>query len=493
MSIHDLFLKFLFFGTFSSLPKRKKCIISLVALSILLTACQPTPEAEAVVNKSDGKLEQVIGADPLPKAQEEYPERLTLAPFGNDAFSVEMDAVVEAPDVGRVPVAEVVGGSYDAAWARTMMERMADGRALYTYETEIPVTKDKIAGEIALIQELLVDPEAHLPKGMSETERKEQIQAWQEEYEALQQAYRSAPDTFDAKPADLSDEWYSVHGRFNAAADFGKRRMTYLEAGASGYVRFNNFEDGLGRLSRYDYASDLMGGNDLSITRDQAVQTGLDFLGSLGLTDFAPSLVMMGCCEPRDATERPLEQWPQAYKIWFTRSVNGVPTAFSVQKYAVDTAEPLYAPGISEGFAVLTIRDAGVVYMDYYDPGTVVRVVNENVALLPFDEIVTRFQQQMLYGFSPMRYEDKRITANTLRIDRVSLGLVEVKKRNDPAVRLLIPAWTFFGALIQTYSEAVPHGFTLNENKQYIDREPGACYLILNAIDGSVIDPAKGY
>ena len=493
MSIHDLFLKFLFFGTFSSLPKRKKCIISLVALSILLTACQPTPEAEAVVNKSDGKLEQVIGADPLPKAQEEYPERLTLAPFGNDAFSVEMDAVVEVPDVGRFPVAEVVGGSYDAAWARTIMERMADGRALYTYETEIPATKEKIAAEIALIQEILADPEAHLPKGISEAERKEQIQAWQEEYEALQQAYRSAPDTFDAKPADLSDEWYSVHGRFNAAADFGKRRMTYLEAGASGYVRFNNFEDGLGRLSRYDYASDLMGGNDLSLTKEEAIQTGLAYLATLGLTDLAPSLVMMGYCEPRESAEKPLEQWPQAYTIWFTRSVNGVPVAFSAQKYAVDNTEPLYAPRISEGFAVLTIRDAGVVYMDYYDPGTVVRVVNENVALLPFDEIVARFQRQMLYGILPMRYEDERITANSLRIDRVSLSLVEVKKRNDPDVRLLVPAWTFYGALIQTYSEADPYGFTLDENMQHIDREPGACYLVLNAIDGSVIDPAKGY
>lgn len=493
MYIHDYFLKFLFFGTFFSLPKRKKCIISLVALSILLTACQPTPEVEAVVNKSDGKLEQVIGAEPLSKAQEEYPERLTLAPFGNDSFSVEVDAAVEAPDVGRLPVAEVVSGNYDAAWARTIMERMADGRALYTYETEIPATKEKIAAEIALIQEILADPEAHLPKGISEAERKEQIQAWQEEYEALQQAYRTAPDTFDAKPADLSDEWYSAHGCFDAAADFGKRRMTYLEAGATGYVSFNSFEDGLGRVSQYDYYSDLMGGNDLSLTKEEAIQTGLEFLGSLGLTDFSPSLVMMGYCEPRDATEKPLEQWPQAYTIWFTRSVNGVPVAFSAQKYAVDNTEPLYAPGISEGFAVLTVRDAGVVYMDYYDPGTVVRVVNENVALLPFDEIVARFQRQMLYGILPMRYEDERITANVLRIDRVSLGLAEVKKRNDPDVRLLIPAWTFYGALIQTYSEADPYGFTLDENMQHIDREPGACYLVLNAIDGSVIDPAKGY
>lgn len=471
---------------------KNTCIFILLFL-LIFTACQPTPKAEAVVNKSDGKLEQAIGADPLPKAQEEYPRRLTLTPFGNDAFSVEVDAAVEVPDVGRFPVAEVVGGSYDAAWARTMMERMADGRSLYTYETEIPVTKDKIAEEITLIQDLLADPEAHLSKGMAETERKEQIQAWQEEYEALQQAYRNAPNTFDAKVADLSDEWYSANGRFNAAADFGKQRMTYLEAGATGYVNFNNFEDGLGRVSQYDYDSDLMGGNDLSLTKDEAIQTGLDYLGSLGLTDFAPSLVMMGYCEPRGPSEKPMEQWPQAYKIWFTRSVNGVPTAFSVQKYASDMAEPLYAPGISKGFAVLTIRDAGVVYMDYLDPGTLIRVVNENVALLPFDEIVSRFQQQMLYGISPMRYEDERITANALRIDRVSLGLVEVKKRNDPAVGLLIPAWTFYGALIQTYSEAVPYGFTLDENMQYIDREPGACYLILNAIDGSVIDPAKGY
>ena len=55
----------LFLGDFFSSPKRKSRRIPIALFAVLLlAACQPTPEADAVTNKAEGRLEQLIVAAP---------------------------------------------------------------------------------------------------------------------------------------------------------------------------------------------------------------------------------------------------------------------------------------------------------------------------------------------------------------------------------------------------------------------------------------------
>ena len=42
------------------------------------------------------------------------------------------------------------------------------------------------------------------------------------------------------------------------------------------------------------------------------------------------------------------------------------------------------------------------------------------------------------------------------------------------------------------YAGPEPGGYPLNENNEYVSEMPGYSYLILNAVDGSVYDPASG-
>ena len=64
------FLKLFFFRRFFFSPKRKSGKIPVVLLSLaLLTACQPTPETEVVMNKGDGTLETVIHSEPAASAE----------------------------------------------------------------------------------------------------------------------------------------------------------------------------------------------------------------------------------------------------------------------------------------------------------------------------------------------------------------------------------------------------------------------------------------
>ena len=71
----------LFLGGFFSSPKRKsrKIIAVILAFTLLLAACQPTPETDAVTNKAEGRLEQLIVAAPEESAA---PERTVGARVG---------------------------------------------------------------------------------------------------------------------------------------------------------------------------------------------------------------------------------------------------------------------------------------------------------------------------------------------------------------------------------------------------------------------------
>lgn len=58
---------------------------------------------------------------------------------------------------------------------------------------------------------------------------------------------------------------------------------------------------------------------------------------------------------------------------------------------------------------------------------------------------------------------------------------------------MMVPTWTFFGKTILKYTEPQPGGYPLNENNEYTSEVPGYSYMIINAIDGSIINPVLGY
>ena len=475
----------------------------LLTLAALLAACQPTPEEEPVVNKGDGTLEEAIAAEALPPARYEAPETLRLDPFGTETFQVVVDAEVCVPDVERYPIVEVVLRTITTDWARDMMRKMANGEKVYTYQSEIAASKEQIEGEITLLQQQLANPDAYLPAGADEQTRAAAEKEWRELLEAWETLYQEAPDTFERQEIDLNTVDFDLMGQMTGAVDFGKEREAYLSVikwqdSPGGNVEFNNLDDGVGLPFNFDMDSDLTDLNDVTISAEEAVQIGLDYLAQLGETDFAPALIVAGYCDPRSSENiKPMEEWPQCYQIQFTRSVAGVPATYREGHYdalltAVDEKER-YAPDYPQESIEMDIRDSGVNYMNWSTPSELGRTLNENVALMPFEQVVERFCDQILYSATPVIGEDNSVTKKTLYIDRIELGMVRALQRGSVEEWVMVPAWTFFGRTVLQYAGPEPGGYPLNENNEYVSEMPGYSYLILNAVDGSVYDPAVGY
>ena len=475
-------------------------LLALLLALFLLAACQPTPTEDIVVNKSDGTLEEAIAAEALPPARYEAPETLRLDPFGTETFQVVVDAEVCVPDVERYPIVEVVLRTITADWARDMMYKMADGKTIHTYQNEVPTTKEQIEGEITLLQQQLANPDAYLPAGADEQTRAAAEKEWRELLEAWETLYQEAPDTFEPREVDMSDAAFRTASEFRGAVESGKQRETYLSVTAwygvpGGNVEYNNLVD-VGMPFHFDMDSDLTDLNDVTISAEEAVQIGLDFLAQLGETDFAPAQILAGYCDPEWGTDPiPLEEWPQCYQIQFTRSVAGVPATYREEHYdgiGADGRER-YAPAYPQESIEMDIRDSGVTYMYWSTPSELGRTLNENVTLMPFEQVVERFCDQILYSATPAVEETDSVIKKTLYIDRIELGMVRALQRGSVEEWVMVPAWTFFGRTVLQYAGPEPGGYPLNENNEYVSEMPGYSYLILNAVDGSVYDPGVGY
>ena len=477
-----------------------KKVMSCLLAAALLVACQPTPEEDVVVNKGDGTLEEAIAAEALPPARYEAPETLRLDPFGTETFQVVVDAEVCVPDVERYPIVEVVLRTITTDWARDMMRKMANGEKVYTYQSEIAASKEQIEGEITLLQQQLANPDAYLPAGADEQTRAAAEKEWRELLEAWETLYQEAPDTFEPREVDMSDAAFRTASEFRGAVESGKQRETYLSVtawygGPGGNVEYNNLVD-VGMPFHFDMDSDLTDLNDVTISAEEAVQIGLDFLAQLGETDFAPALIVAGYCDPRSSENiKPMEEWPQCYQIQFTRSVAGVPATYREEHYdgiGADGGER-YAPAYPQESIEMDIRDSGVTYMYWSTPSELGRTLNENVTLMPFEQVVERFCDQILYSATPAVEETDSVIKKTLHIDRIELGMVRALQRGSVEEWVMVPAWTFFGRTVLQYAGPEPGGYPLNENNEYVSEMPGYSYLILNAVDGSVYDPAVGY
>ena len=180
------------------------------------------------------------------------------------------------------------------------------------------------------------------------------------------------------------------------------------------------------------------------------------------------------------------EQLPQEeeYSVNMVHTVAGIPCYPYSAFHGSDTAQQ--AAGFSQDYdrpvipehCDVLVQDGKVTAIQWYNAFAVAETENENVALLPLEDILDVFKQQIFRSiYLDPAEKGKTETHEYMTITRIVLSYMMVKKKDASNERYLLPVWDFMG-------------YTSGPSKEWFS---GQSLLTINAIDGSIIDRNAGY
>ena len=451
-----------------------KRIICLLLCLLTLAACQPTPEAEPVVNKAEGRLEELIVAapeeSPAPEATvrdrvgapEHVTDSVSGKVYGGD-MDVTIDADVTMPEVAAVPV-------YRAALAPSSPEEkeriaqvlLGDGPYIYRQNHRL-WNESNLRYYQAWLDAL--DDQPYGP-GADYDEMRTWLAG---QIEAQQRGYQDADSRVKEQPWPGS--WTDTSG---AVMSEDGRKFEW----ADGSLLKVRTEGTPWLVARERHAEPRM--------EDEraADQAAVKFLSTLH-----EATVRLYGVAAHD------ESWRQRfgvetgfdnglYQLWYLPVYGGIPVYPWETYHGTDNGQQ--DAGVSfdrsvhqEGIQVVT--DHGqVAEATWTSPLRVLGVENENVQLLSFDRIMEIFQQQIFMNI----YMGKDYLGNDshtdLRITEITFSYMRVRKPNENEYWLL-PVWDFRG-----YDTR----FGENDIDSWWDT---FSLLTVNAIDGSIMDRNLGY
>ena len=528
--------------------------VALILLSAsVLTACQPTPTKNPVVGKDGASLEEMINATPAPAGEGNAAvpcERNFKSADGTVAVSVRAKAEIPA----RLPVVRVTPYFIPMEQVKAMAQVLLRGSQPWEAGagmTRAEIQKALLAARHDMEQYVLADNALrdHYNGDQTALDAAKARYEWQ--ISAYEKLYAAAPETVKRKATDWTfqpDAYYqdmTVYGDLTGSDEESQKTKSMLYdskviqlsadlENCRAYLEARNL-DTSGEVSHYaGFFSGTTPGDDgivprwsaddlkpICASKDEVITFVTDSLAKMGIKNMALNVVRAygkpeTAAAPRDngealqaaAGHRPDDVDKVAGEV-YGYSLTFVPVYEGVA--AVDTGvsieqnEDQYGPTYNyESLLVNVYGVAGadgpmITSLQWSNPMETAKVENPSVAVLSLDEALELFQAHMdraytlerlaadalLYGDFE-QYKGK-IKSAEIGITAVTLGLVRVRVANSPGAYRMVPAWVFRG----TEKLTVDGLESPVESPRTVDGLYS--YAVINAVDGSIIDPALGY
>ena len=471
----------------------KRTILLLAAL-LLLIGCQKTPEQPLIVPK-----EQQVMVEKATTAQEseaeaapmEAPARWTFSTQDQN-FTYTIDADVVVPE-GPLPM----------VWVRAQgisQEKAYDLFHLLSYGEEMRLPRERTKAEIEKDIRHCTELIEKGPDKDADMTREEFEQGLLDELEYLKKAYEAAPETSENR---ITDGTYETRqgGRFDA---------TRLILDANNRERELNIytcpnADDMSSLSYYRHLWDREVGYSMIHAQEvgpaSPLPDGLDYNKIIDqvnevLQVMGPGLEIATVFLIDDAADGSTDGIIQdgshyALCVDCRRRVKGVSVA--APSSSISRSDNVYSiPWQME--ALRFVVDAeGIVSINWFEPLTVLDTLSESTSLLSFENIRDVVEKMLPIVYNPAGRE--HLKSLEVNVSHVRLELIRVREQNNTQELkgLLIPAWVFYGTLLETESDGWKDYATYGLSGGYDYYQGDEIILCLNAVDGSVIDPLLGY
>lgn len=507
----------------------KTMVLTALFIVLIMTsaaACQATPEEPIVVGKDQQAMLDAAAQTVEPgmslservNAPAAYKTELVVS----DRFKLTADAEVTVPDADGMPIIRVKAADFTQPQVDGMIKALFKGQKIY--ETSEEMSKEEITDMIVNLNRVKTLDDFAGEEEMMDTEIAQ-----------LEAIYDSAPEkrvytesNGQLKKKELADrdENPFVNGE-HVAYYTGLYARTNAEDGTAPYtgttpyscidVRNNNDltkpnadetggffvnrcamitygyydptvqQHGVGSdgslsipIDENTVISDPVVLERLKLTPAQAKQQVEEMLQTAGITDMQICGIYLS--DDSDAGlygNEKREAQRNAYRFCLCRMVDGVPCGYSKSYTDADDATGAYFGSWNYESFDITVDDTGIVDVSWMSPLSIGEKVVESAALLPFDRIAERFEQQIKNSYA---YQDSGDSIE-VNVYRVSLELMRITEQNSIEKGLLVPVWNFYATKTK---EAEGWTETTGLNGPW-------AVLSINAVDGSVINVVSGY
>lgn len=485
----------------------------LLAFSVAIvafTGCQATPQGPIVIQKK-GTEQMLEKAQTSPEAEAssisikertEAPEEYKYKNDYTDAkLRIEIDATVELPDAESMPIVRVVPADFDAQLVQRLFDVLCAGKDMY--DTSQRMTKSEIEKQILLWKQTRQSVDyADIPLGESE------IDVW---IELLEREYPHAPETRESLPVD--GNLYAIpvtDPEGNAHAT--RMGISARSEGDEHYVEFivkNNYE--LAEPIVYELPGNaevvipVERGSLLWFVNSAIYENNWEWSKIARITDKtsvpaeAQNKLLLTPSQAQEQADELLKNTSMGisqmylyadsknqqsanyfgYKLLYTRQINGVGCAIT---NASTGGGDKYAPSWAYEQLSILITDDGIVELNWISPISVTETLVNDAQLLSFPEIMDVYEKIIAVTYSPITKQDGLVNT-ALKVNKIQLGLQRVSEMNNIDAGLLIPTWSFYGEVVTETTDGAKDVLHTGSD----------CLLTINAIDGSIIDLAKGY
>ena len=433
--------------------------LMVLIVACFASACQPTPEKAAVVNKANYPLEDLIleKADPNEKWTQTTDRiiwnetKSVNTEIGECTITVSMNVTVpQIPD--KVPVVLIEPKELSLDFLKSTANYLMRGE-IYDGKP----SKQDVEMEILAFKK---DISAHtIREGYDYQEQVEEM------LEFLNEKYSEATDGNSKARYEYELDGYGNIGFRLKSYPTDNSIMTFSPFRKDGFS-FRHSE-----LNRVFFYLDTISGeniqaNGAQTTYNQALVKADEALKTL----FDVPFTMMHSCITdiindneylwNDGEETSLGQ---AYVFYYTREYDDVPSLYIDPASIMVTENTEYSKPYTREYALIVVDDRGIVQMRYQSFSDTVGKLNDNVKLIPFKEVLERFKKDVFYhnlwGLSTV-----------IEITRIEFGLVREPVKDNPDQYMMVPAWNFIG----------------NIDDGWFDQQEMSI-LALSAINGSVI------
>lgn len=439
----------------------KHIILTILTVGLIcLTACQPTPEIEAVVRRDNVEkiiLDSIEQDDVAPydyKAPERWEDTITLK---GQKKEVTIKADVIIPDTNTFPIAQVVPTTFTQEMADRIREYFIGDRILIERKTEL--TKADYDEMIVLAKAGYYDGNKHY-----DTE--------QSVIDDLIKERENAPEFFEQNV--ITDFSISGTGFNSVAKDNEQISLSANESRiwyADDYGYFSNLWEWIPSIG----ASLKDIGVEMRISEQEAIRAADNTLEALGIEGL--SAVHAEPVYFYDKDNRDLYKPNRTgYSLQYMRGVEELLPVYMSQRGMAAGQQFDYTPPMDRELMWILVDDTGTLQcLKWTNPMCITDILLENVALLPFDDVKQRLIDQLTYEKA---FVDDEAYCFDLTVKEIRLAIDFVPVKDNDTACLYAPCWYL------SYQEFVKEGD--RDTKKNSKGKPSS-HIIINAIDGGSI------